>query len=48
MEDAGTTEMRVGWNDTGYMDGSYDDTVREAEEGSGILRSGVRFQQEKR
>ena len=32
----------------GYMDGSYDETVREAEEGSGLLRSGLRFLQEKR
>ena len=30
------------------MDGSYDETVREVEEGSGLLRSGVRFRQEKK
>ena len=30
------------------MDGSYDETVREAKEGSGLTRGGARFQQEKR
>ena len=30
------------------MDGSYDETVREAEEECGLLQSGVRFWQEKR
>ena len=30
------------------MDGSYDETVREFEEGSGIMRGGIRFRQEKR
>ena len=29
------------------MDGIYDGTVREAEEGSGIMRGGARFRQEK-
>ena len=32
----------------GYMDGSYNDTMREVEEECGILQSGVRFQQGKR
>ena len=39
-------EMRVGWNDTGYMNGSYAKTMREVEEECGLLRSGVRFQRE--
>ena len=30
------------------MDVSYNETVREAEEGCGLLRSGLRFLQEKR
>ena len=30
------------------MDGSYDGTVREVKEGSGVTRGGARFQQEKR
>ena len=30
------------------MDGSYDDTMREAKEGSGLTRGGERFRQEKR
>ena len=30
------------------MDGSYDETLKEAGEGSGILRSGVRFWKEMR
>ena len=30
------------------MDGSYDGTVREVKEGSGLMRGGARFQQEKR
>ena len=37
MEVVGTMDMRVGWNDTGYMDGSYEETVREAKEEHGIL-----------
>ena len=41
-------EMRVGWNDMGQMDGIYDETVRESEEGHGLLRSGAMFCQEKR
>ena len=32
----------------GYMDGSYDMTVKEAKEGSGLTRGGERFRQEKR
>ena len=44
MEAPGIAEMRVGWNDMVYMDGSYDRIVREAEEGSGITRGGARFQ----
>ena len=44
----GTTKMWVGQNDMGYMDESYNETLREVEEECGLLRSGVRFQQEKR
>ena len=44
----GVVETRVGWNDMGYMDGSYDETVREFEEECGLLGSRVRFRQEKR
>ena len=40
--------MRVGWNNTGYMDAIYDEPMREVEEECGILRSGVRFRQENR
>ena len=48
MEVVGTPKTRVGWNDVGYMYGIYKKTAREVEEECGILRSGVRFRQEKR
>ena len=41
-------DTRVGWNDMGYMDGSYNETMREAEEGSSLTRGGERFRKEKR
>ena len=44
----GTTEVRVGWNDTGYMDGSYYETVSKFKEECGLWQSGVRFWKEKR
>ena len=48
MEVASIMESRVGWNDMGYMDGSYDGTVRKVVEGSGVMRGGARFWKEKR
>ena len=48
MEAVGTMKMRVGWNDTRYMDGSYDEIVKEFVEECGLLRSGVGFRQEMR
>ena len=48
MKVMGKVKMRVRKNDKGYMDGIYDETMREVEEEFGLLRSGVRFQQEKR
>ena len=41
-------EVRVRWNYIGYMDGSYEGTMREVEEGGGIVRGRARFQKEKR
>ena len=48
VEVAGTAKIRVGWNDTRYMDGRNNETVREVEEEFFRLQSGVRFPQEKR
>ena len=48
MKVMGKVKMRVRKNDKGYMDGIYDETMREVEEECGLLQSGVRFQKEKR
>ena len=36
------------WEDKGYMGASFNKTKMEAEEGSGLMRGGARFRQEKR
>ena len=42
VETASIMEMRVGWNDMGYMDGSYNENVREVEDENGLFRSVTR------